>query len=45
MNIDRANPLKKIPPPKKIGTQMEKELSQTEILRAYLRNLNILILT
>ena len=44
MNIDRATPLKKIPP-KKIGTQMEKEISQTEILRAYFRNLNILILT
>ena len=43
----QSNPPKKNPPPqkKKIGTQMEKELSQTEILRAYFRNLNILILT
>ena len=41
----QSKPPKKNPPQKKFGTQMEKELSQTEILRAYFRNLNILILT
>ena len=36
MDIERATP-----PKKKIGTQMEKELSQTETLWAYFRNLKI----
>ena len=40
MNIERATPPKKISS-KKIGTQMEKELSQTETLRTYFRNLKI----